>query len=177
VRWNYLAAWGHALRKSGSEAAAAQFVAALYRNAPVLDSGARGSTTTFVERGIGDVLVTWESEARLAAKELGAHRFDVVTPSASIRAEPPVAVVDKVVERRGTRAVATAYVEYLYSPPVQDIAARHHFRPADPAAAARHAGRFPALQLFTVDEVAGSWAQAHKKHFGDGGLFDRIYAR
>jgi sulfate transport system substrate-binding protein len=177
ARWNYLAAWGHALRKSGSEAAALQFVTDLYRNAPVLDSGARGSTTTFVERGIGDVLVTWESEARLAARELGAHRFDVVTPSASIRADPPVAVVDKVVERRGTRAVATAYVEYLYSPQAQDIAARHHFRPADPAAAARHAGRFATLQLFTVDEVAGNWAEAHRKHFGDGGLFDRIYAR
>ena len=177
ARWNYLAAWGWAQKKYGSEAKAAEFVAALYRNVPVLDSGARGATTTFVERGIGDVLIAWENEALLAQKELGPDRFDVVAPSASIRAEPPVALVDKVVDKRGTRAVASAYLEYLYSPEGQDIAGRHHYRPTDPAAAAKHAAQFPKIELFTIDQAFGGWAQAQKTHFADGGMFDRIYAR
>jgi len=177
ARWNYLAAWGWAQRTYGSEAKAQEFVASLYRNVPVLDSGARGSTTTFVERGIGDVLIAWENEALLALKEIGPGRFDIVAPSASIRAEPPVAVVDKVVDKRGTRAVATAYLDYLYSPEGQDIVGRHHYRPSDPAAAARHAAQFPRIELFTIDQAFGGWAKAQKAHFADGGVFDRIYAR
>jgi sulfate transport system substrate-binding protein len=177
ARWNYLAAWGYAQKKTGSPAKAQEFVSALYRNVPVLDSGARGATTTFVERGIGDVLIAWENEALLALKELGPDKFDVVAPSASILAEPPVAVVDKVVDKKGTRAVATAYLEYLYSPEGQDIAGRHYYRPVDPAAAAKVAKQFPKIELFTVDEAFGGWAQAQKTHFADGGVFDKIYAR
>jgi sulfate transport system substrate-binding protein len=175
ARWNYLAAWGYAQKKYGSDAKAQEFVASLYKNVPVLDSGARGSTTTFVERGIGDVLIAWENEALLALKELGPDKFDVIAPSTSILAEPPVAVVDKVVDKRGTRAAATAYVEYLYSPEGQEIAGRHYYRPVDPAAAAKFAKQFPKVQLFTIDEVFGGWTKAQKTHFADGGVFDKIY--
>ena len=142
---------------------------------PVLDSGARGSTVTFAERGIGDVLLAWENEAHLALKEFGADKFDIVYPPTSILAEPPVSVVDKVVDKRGTRAVATAYLEYLYSPEGQEIAARHFYRPIDPAIAAKYAANFPKISLFTVDEVFGGWAKAQKTHFADGGVFDQIY--
>jgi sulfate transport system substrate-binding protein len=176
ARWNYLAAWGFALKKYGSEAKAQEFVGRLLANVPVLDSGARGATTTFVERGIGDVLLAWENEALLAQKELGPDKFDIVAPSLSILAEPPVTLVDKVVDKHGTRAVAQAYLEYLYSPEGQDIAGRHHYRPTDPAAAARYAGQFPKVKLFTIDEVFGGWANAQKAHFADGGSFDRVYS-
>ena len=177
ARWNYLAAWGYALKKYGSEARAQEFVGKLLANVPVLDSGARGSTTTFVERGIGDVLLAWENEALLAQKELGSDKFDVVAPSVSILAEPPVSVVDKVADKHGTRAVAQAYLEYLYSPEGQNIAGKNHFRPTDPTAAAKHAGQFPKLKLFTIDEVFGGWAKAQKTHFADGGSFDQIFGR
>jgi sulfate transport system substrate-binding protein len=177
ARWNYLAAWGYALKRFGSEAKAREFVANLYRNVPVLDSGARGSTTTFVERGIGDVLIAWENEALLAAREFGADKFDIVAPSISILAEPPVALIDKVVDKRGTRAVAEAYLEYLYSPEGQDIAGRNFYRPSDAAAAAKYARQFPKLSLFTIDQVFGGWAQAQQTHFADGGIFDRIVGR
>jgi sulfate transport system substrate-binding protein len=175
ARWNYLAAWGYAQHKLGSDAKAQQFVADLYKNVPVLDSGARGATTTFVERGIGDVLIAWENEALLALKELGPNKFDLVAPSMSILAEPPVAVVDKVVDKKGTRAVAQAYLEYLYSAEGQEIAGRRHYRPIDPAAAARFAGQFPQIKLFTIDQAFGGWAKAQKTHFADGGVFDQIY--
>ena len=176
ARWNYLAAWGYALKKTGSEAKAQEFVGAIYRNVPVLDSGARGSTTTFVERGIGDVLLAWENEALLALKELGPDKFDIVAPSVSILAEPPVALIDKVVDKRGTRAVAQAYLDYLYSPEGQDIAGRHYYRPTDAAAAAKYAKQFPRLELFGI-ELFGGWAQAQKTHFADGGAFDRIVGK
>jgi sulfate/thiosulfate-binding protein len=175
ARWNYLAAWGYAQKKLGSDAKAQAFVASLYKNVPVLDSGARGSTTTFVERGIGDVLIAWENEALLALKELGPNKFDVVAPSVSILAEPPVALIDKVVDKRGTRAVAQAYLEYLYSAEGQEIAGHHYYRPIDPAAAARFAKQFPKLGLFKIDEVFGGWTQAQKTHFADGGVFDQVY--
>jgi len=176
ARWNYLAAWGYALRKyGGDEARAKEFVARLYRNVPVLDSGARGATTTFVERQIGDVLIAWENEAFLALQELGPDRVEIVVPSVSILAEPPVAVVDRVAERRGTRAVAQAYLEYLYSEEGQEIAARNFYRPRLAAVAARYADRFPDLALFTVDEVFGGWQKAQQTHFDDGGTFDQIY--
>ncbi|MBI3369129.1 MAG: sulfate ABC transporter substrate-binding protein [Burkholderiales bacterium] len=177
ARWNYLAAWGYALKKYGSEAKAQEFVGKLLANVPVLDSGARGATTTFVERGVGDVLLAWENEAILAQKELGPDKFDIVAPSLSILAEPPVSLVDKVVDKRGTRAVAQAYLEYLYSPEGQDIAGRNHYRPIDPAAAARHAAQFPKLTLFTIDELFGGWAKAQKTHFADGGTFDKVYTK
>jgi sulfate transport system substrate-binding protein len=177
ARWNYLAAWGYAQRKLGSEQKAQQFVGNLFANVPVLDSGARGSTTTFVERGIGDVLIAWENEALLALKELGPNKFDIVAPSVSILAEPPVALVDKVVDRKGTRDVAQAYLEYLYSPEGQDIAGRNYYRPSDAATAARYAAQFPKLNLFTIDEAFGGWAKAQKTHFSDGGVFDQIYTR
>jgi sulfate/thiosulfate transport system substrate-binding protein len=177
ARWNYLAAWGYALKRSGSEAKAQDFVARLFRNVPVLDTGARGSTTTFVERGIGDVLLAWENEALLAIKELGPDRFDIVAPSLSILAEPPVAVVDKNVDKKGTRAVAQAYLEYLYSPEGQDLAGQNYYRPIDPKVAAKYAGQFPKLKLFTIDEVFGGWGKAQKVHFGDGGMFDQIYSK
>jgi sulfate/thiosulfate-binding protein len=178
ARWNYLAAWGYALRQpGGSEASARDFARAIYKNVKVLDSGARGSTTTFVERGIGDVFISWENEAYLAIKELGPEKFEIVTPSLSILAEPPVAVVDKVVDKRGTRKVAEAYLEYLYSPEGQDIAGRHFYRPRDLAAAAKYAQQFADVKLFTIDEVFGGWDKAQKAHFDDGGSFDQIYGK
>ncbi|KAB2930167.1 MAG: sulfate ABC transporter substrate-binding protein [Candidatus Contendobacter sp.] len=176
ARWNYLAAWGYELRRSGGdETRARDFVARLYRNVPVLDSGARGSTTTFVERDIGDVLLTWENEAFLAVKELGRDDFEIVMPSLSILAEPPVALVDKIADKHGARAAAQAYLEYLYSAEGQELAAKHHYRPRDPAVAERYRERFPPLKLFTIDEMFGGWAKAQTAHFKDGGTFDQIY--
>lgn len=176
ARWNYLAAWGYALKQpGGSEKSAQEFLGRVYRNVPVLDSGARGSTTTFVERGIGDVLITWENEALLAIKELGPDKVEVIMPSLSILAEPPVAVVDKVVDRRGTRKTAEAYLNYLYSEQGQDIAAKNYYRPTHEKVAKKYASQFPKLKLLTVDEVAGGWARAQKVHFADGGFFDQIY--
>ena len=174
ARWNYLAAWGWALERHGrDETKAQEFVAALYKNVPVLDSGARGATTTFVERKIGDVLLAWENEALLAVSKLGAE-LEIVVPPVSILAEPPVAVVDRVVDKRGTRAAATAYLEFLYTPEGQQLAAKHHYRPRDPTVTG--ASKFPALRLFTIDDVSGGWAKAQAKHFDDGATFDRIYA-
>jgi sulfate/thiosulfate transport system substrate-binding protein len=176
ARWNYLAAWAWALRQpGGNEASAKAFVTKMYQNVPVLDAGARGSTTTFVERGIGDVLIAWENEALLAIKELGPGKFEVVAPSISILAEPPVAVVDKVAGKHGTKAVAQAYLEYLYTDAGQEIAAKHFYRPRSAAVAAKYASQFPKLQLVTVDEVFGGWKKAHAAHFADGALFDQIY--
>ena len=177
ARWNYLAAWGYALRKNnGDDAKAREFVTALFKNVGSLDAGARGATTTFVQRGIGDVLIAWENEAILSMKELGKGEFEVVMPSMSILAEPPVAVVDKVAKRHGTEAVATAYLEYLYTTEGQEIAAKHFFRPRNEAVAAKYAGQFPKLDLFTVDEVFGGWQKAQKAHFGEDGSFDKIQA-
>ncbi|MDX2259658.1 MAG: sulfate ABC transporter substrate-binding protein [Hyphomicrobiaceae bacterium] len=176
ARWNYLAAWGWALKQAGgSEATARDLVARIYKNTKVLDSGARGSLTTFTERGIGDVLISWENEAFLATKELGPDKFEIVTPTISILAEPPVTVVDKVVEKRGTAAVAKAYLEYLYSPVAQDIAGKHFYRPRDPKAAEKYKAQFSNVQLFTIDDVFGGWTAAHEVHFKDGGIFDQIY--
>ena len=176
ARWNYLAAWGYALRQpGGSDATAKEFVARVFKNVKVLDSGARGSTTTFVERGIGDVLIAWENEAYLAVKELGPEKFEIVTPSLSILAEPPVSVVDKVVDKRGTRNVATAYLEYLYTPEGQEIAAKNYYRPRDAKVAAKYAKTFAPVKLFTIDEVFGGWKTAQRTHFADGGTFDQIY--
>jgi len=176
ARWNYLAAWGYALRQNGgTDEKAKQFVGNLYRNVPVLDTGARGSTTTFVERGIGDVLLAWENEAFLAIKELGADKVEIVVPSVSILAEPPVALVDKVVDKHGTRAVAQAYLEYLYTPDGQELVAKHFYRPRLADVAAKHANDFPKIPLFTVDEVFGGWSKAQPAHFADGGIFDEIY--
>jgi sulfate/thiosulfate transport system substrate-binding protein len=177
ARWAYLAAWGYALQApGGDEAKAKDFVTRLYRNVPVLDSGARGSTTTFVERGIGDVLLAWENEAYLAINKFGKDKFEMVYPSTSILAEPPVALVDKVAERHGTRAVAEAYLEYLYSGQGQELVARHYFRPRL-TSAARNSPDFPQIKLFTVDAVFGGWQKAQKTHFDDGGTFDQIYRR
>ena len=176
ARWNYLAAWAYSLKKYGNdEGKARDFVAKLYKNVPVLDSGARGSTTTFVKRGIGDVFLSWENEAFLAVNELGKDRFEIVVPSLSILAEPPVTVVDKVVDRRHTRKVAQAYLEYLYTPEGQELAAKHYYRPRLESVAARYAKQFPKVTLFTIDEVFGGWQKAQKKHFADGGVYDRIY--
>ncbi|QXL84414.1 sulfate ABC transporter substrate-binding protein [Comamonas sp. NLF-1-9] len=176
ARWNYLAAWGYALKQpGGSVDKARDFVGTLYRKVPVLDSGARGSTTTFVERGIGDVLLTWENEAFLAIQELGPGKVEIVVPSLSILAEPPVAVVDKVVDARRTRALAQAYLDYLYSEAGQEIAARNFYRPTLKSVADRHAERFPKLTLFTIKDVAADWADAQKTHFAEGGVFDQIY--
>ena len=177
ARWNYLAAWAFALKQSkGDETAAKSFVAKFYKNVPVLDSGARGSTTTFAQRGIGDVLIAWENEALLATEVLGKDKFELVVPSMSILAEPPVAVVDKVVDRRGTRKVAEAYLTFLYSPAAQEIAAKHYFRPRSAEVLAKYAKQFPKLNLVTIDDVMfGGWAKAQKKHFDDGGVFDQIY--
>ena len=178
ARWNYLAAWGYALKNYGNdEAKAREFVAKIYKNVPVLDSGARGSTTTFVERGIGDVLLAWENEAFLAVKELGPEKVDIVVPSISILAEPPVTLVDKVADKHGTRKVAQAYLEYLYSEEGQDIAGRNFYRPTDAKVAANYAGRFPKIKLFKIDEVFGGWQKAQKAHFADGGVFDQIYQK
>jgi sulfate transport system substrate-binding protein len=175
ARWNFLAAWGFALKKYGSEGKAKEFVAALYKNVPVLDSGARGSTTTFTERGIGDVFISWENEAFLAVKELGPEKFEIVVPSLTILAEPPVALVDKVADKRGTRKVAEAYLQYLYSDEGQDLAGKHFYRPRDAKAAAKYASTFPKLNLFTIDEIFGGWQKAQGTHFADGGVFDQIY--
>jgi sulfate/thiosulfate transport system substrate-binding protein len=175
ARWNYLAAWEYAKRQNGgSDAKAREFMTQLFRNVPVLDSGARGATTTFVQRGIGDVLLAWENEAYLALQE-AKDRVEVVTPSVSILAEPPVAVVDKNVDRKGTRAVAEAYLQYLYSPEGQEIAAKHHYRPRDAKILAKYQGRFASVKLFTIDEAFGGWQNAQKAHFADGGSFDQIY--
>ena len=177
ARWNYLAAWGYAAKKSGNEAGAKDFVAKLFKNVLVLDTGARGATTTFVERGQGDVLLAWENEAILALGEgSGADAFQIVFPSVSILAEPPVSIVDKVVDKRGTRKVAEAYLRYLYTPQGQEIAAKNGYRPRDVTVAAKYASRFPKLPLFTVDEAFGGWQKAQTTHFADGGTFDQIYA-
>lgn len=176
ARWNYLAAWSWALRQpGGNETKAKEFVTKLYKNVPVLDAGARGATTTFVERGIGDVLIAWENEALLAIKELGRGKFEIVTPTLSILAEPPVAVVDKVANKHGTRAVAQAYLEFLYTDAGQEIAARHFYRPRLASVAAKYQSQFPQVKLVTIDEVFGGWKKAHATHFADGGLFDQIY--
>ncbi|HEX2605420.1 MAG TPA: sulfate ABC transporter substrate-binding protein [Oxalicibacterium sp.] len=176
ARWNHLAAWGYALKQpGGNEASATEFLRKLYKNVPVLDSGARGATTTFVERGIGDVLIAWENEAILAIKELGPDKVEIVAPSVSILAEPPVAVVDKVVDRRGTRKQAEAYLKYLYSTEGQEIAAQNYYRPIDEAVAKKYASQFPKVKLFTIEDVAGGWTKAQKEHFADGGIFDKIY--
>ena len=176
ARWNFLAAWGYGQRKYGSPAAAQAFVKKLFANVPVLDSGARGATVNFAERGLGDVLISWENEAILANRELGAGRFEIIVPSVSIRAEPPVALIDKVADRRGTRKVAQAYLEYLYTPEAQEIIARDGYRPRDAAVAARYADRFPEVPLFEIDRNFGGWNKAQKLFFSDGGIFDRIYA-
>ena len=177
ARWNYLAAWGYALKQPGGNADSAKaFVKRIYGNAKVLDSGARGSTTTFVERGIGDVLIAWENEAYLAVKELGPNKFEVITPSLSILAEPPVAVVDKNVDKKGTRKAAEAYLSYLYSAEGQTIAGKHYYRPRDAKIAATYGKQFAPVKLFTIDELFGGWRSAQKSHFDDGGVFDQIYA-
>ena len=194
ARWNYLAAWGFELRRqlggdfgklkdpaAATQVKAAQdkaraFVTQLYRNVPILDRGARAATNTFLQRGIGDVFIAWENEALLAIKELGPGKVDVVVPSVSILAEPPVALVDTVVDKKGTRAVAKAYLEFLYSPVGQDLAAKHYYRPRDAQVAAKYAKQFPQVKLFTIDEVFGGWGKAQRQHFDDGGLFDQIYA-
>jgi sulfate transport system substrate-binding protein len=193
ARWNYLAAWGFELRRQlggdlsklkdpaapevkAAQAKARDFVAQLYRNVPILDRGARAATNTFVQRGIGDVFLAWENEALLSIKELGPGKVDVVVPSVSILAEPPVAVVDIVVDKKGTRAVAKAYLEFLYTAEGQELAAKHYYRPRDAQVAAKHTKQFPAVKLFTIDEVFGGWAKAQHAHFDDGGMFDQIYA-
>ena len=177
ARWNYLAAWAYALKQpGGNEAKAKEFVTALYKNVPVLDSGARGSTTTFVQRGIGDVLLAWENEAFLSIKELGPDKVDIVVPSLSILAEPPVTLVDKVVDKKGTRAIAQAYLDYLYTPEGQEIAAKNYYRPRLEAVASKYAATFPKINLITIDDVFGGWKKAQKTHFADGGLFDQVYA-
>jgi sulfate/thiosulfate-binding protein len=176
ARWNYLAAWAYALKQpGGSEASAKDFVAALYKNVPVLDSGARGSTITFIERGIGDVFISWENEALLVVNQLGKDKFDIVIPSLSILAEPPVALVDKFADKHGTREIAQAYLDYLYSPEGQEIVAKHYYRPRLADVASRYASQFPQVSLITVDESFGGWKNAQKVHFSDGGTFDQIY--
>jgi sulfate transport system substrate-binding protein len=176
ARWNYLAAWGYALKQpGGTEATARDFVQQLYRNVPVLDTGARGSLTTFTERGIGDVFISWENEALLAIKELGPDKFDIVVPSLSILAEPPVAVVDRNVDKKGTRAVAQAYLEFLYTPAAQEIIAKNYYRPTNRDVAAKYSKQLVPVKLFTIDEVFGGWAKAQATHFSDGGVFDKIY--
>ncbi|HUL07538.1 MAG TPA: sulfate ABC transporter substrate-binding protein, partial [Candidatus Acidoferrum sp.] len=176
ARWNYLAAWGYALKQpGGTEAKAKELVSAIYKNAAVLDSGARGSTTTFVERGIGDVLIAWENEAFLAVKQLGADKVEIVVPPKSIVAEPPVALVDKVVDEHGTRKLAEAYLQFLYSPEGQEIAARNFYRPRLAEVAKKYDAQFPKLELFTLADKFGDWRQTQKKFFNDGGVFDEIY--
>ena len=176
ARWNYLAAWGYALKKNGSEEGAKQFVGDLFKNVKVLDSGARGATTSFTERGLGDVLLAWENEALLVLGQAGASdKFELVVPSVSILAEPPVAVVDKVAKKHGTETVAKAYLDYLYSDEGQHIVAKYHYRPSNPAILKETADQFPKLALFTVKDIEGNWDKAQKKHFAQGGLFDQIY--
>ncbi len=176
ARWNYLAAWAFALEKYGQDdAKAREFVTRLYQNVPVLDSGARGATTTFVQRGLGDVFLSWENEAFLAIREFGAEKVEVVAPSLSILAEPPVAVVDRVAKRKGTESVARAYLEFLYSEEGQDLAGKHYYRPQSERAAAKYANRFPRMKLTTVDKAFGGWRKAQQTHFADGGMFDRMY--
>jgi sulfate transport system substrate-binding protein len=176
ARWNYLGAWGFALKKSGGdESKAKDFISRLYKNVPVLDSGARGATTTFVERGIGDVLIAWENEVLLGAKDLGKDKFEIVVPSMSILCEPTVSVVDKVVDKKGTRAVAEEYLKYLYSPEGQEIAAKRYYRPRSEAIAKKYASQFPNVKLFTLAEIVGDWQKTQKIHFADGGVFDQVY--
>jgi sulfate transport system substrate-binding protein len=177
ARWNYLAAWGFAFKKYGSEEKAKEFLRSLYKQVPVLDTGARGATVTFVERGQGDVLLAWENEAYLSVQEFGADKFEIVTPSVSILTEPPVAVVDTVVERHGTRAVSEAYLAFLYGKEGQEIAAKNFYRPRLKEVAEKYAGQFAQTNLFTIDEVFGGWQQAQKKHFAEGGIFDQIYGQ
>jgi len=178
ARWAYLAAYGWALKQPGAtDASAREYIRKVYANVPVLDSGARGATVTFAQREVGDVLLAWENEAWLSLKEFGADKFDVVYPTASILAEPPVAIVDKVVDRKGTRAVAQAYLEYLYTPEAQEIEARNFYRPIDPTVAAKYASKFPKLKLFSIDDTFGGWSKAQATHFADGGVFDQIYAK
>jgi sulfate/thiosulfate transport system substrate-binding protein len=177
ARWNYLAAWAYALKlKGGNEAKAKEYITQLFKHVPVLDSGARGATTTFVQRGQGDVLLAWENEAFLAVNELGKDKFEIVVPSLSILAEPPVAVVDKVVDRKGTRKLAEEYLKYLYSPEGQEIAAKHYYRPRDKKVAAKYAKVFPKVKLVTIDDTFGGWRKAQKTHFADGGIFDQVYS-
>ncbi len=175
ARWNYLAAWAYALKKGGSDAAARDYISKLFKNVPVLDSGARGATISFVERGLGDVLLAWENEALLAIKEWGPDKFDIVAPSISILTEPPVAVIDKVVDRRGTRKVAEEYLKYLYSDEGQEIIAKNFYRPINPKIAAKYAAQYPKLNLITIDNTFGGWQKAQKDHFSDGGSFDQLY--
>ena len=176
ARWNYLAAWGYALKQpGGNDAKAKEFVTKLFKNVPVLDSGARGATTTFVERKIGDVLVTWENEAILSVNEFGKDNLELVSPSVSVLTEPPVTIVDKNVDKHGTRAVAEAYLQFLYTPEGQEIVAKHYYRPRDASVAAKYKAQFPEIALFTVDELFGGWAKAQPTHFNDGGVFDQIY--
>jgi sulfate/thiosulfate transport system substrate-binding protein len=176
ARWNYLGAWGFALKKNGGdENKAREFITKLYNNVPVLDSGARGATTTFVERGMGDVLIAWENEVLMGAKDLGHDKFEVVVPSMSILCEPTVSIVDKVVDKKGTRAAAQAYLEYLYSPEGQEIAAKRYYRPRSEAVLKKYAAQFPKVKLFTLGEIAGDWQKAQSKHFADGGIFDQVY--
>ena len=177
AQWNYLAAWQYGKRKYGDESKVQEFVSNIYKNVPVLDSGARGSTTTFVERGVGDVFISWENEAFLALKEYGADKFEIVIPSLSILAEPPVAVVDKVVDKKGTRQVAEAYLQYLFSEEGQEIAAKHFYRPTHAKVAEKYAAKFPKIELFKIDDAFGGWKNAHKAHFADGGTFDQIYLK
>jgi sulfate transport system substrate-binding protein len=178
ARWNYLAAWGYALRTSNNnEAGAREYMKKLFQNVPVLDSGARGATTTFVQRGVGDVLIGWENEAQMALKKFGADKFEIIVPSETILAEPPVAVVDKVARKHGTEKVARAYLEYLYSPDAQELAAKYYYRPRLKSVAEKYAGVFPKVNTFTVVEGCGGWQQAQAKHFSDGGTFDQIYGK
>jgi sulfate/thiosulfate transport system substrate-binding protein len=175
ARWNYLAAWGYGLKKFGSADKAKQFVADIYKNVPVLDTGSRGSTVTFVERGVGDVLLAWENEAFLAQREFGKDKFEIVSPSISILAEPPLSVVDAVADKKGTRAVSEAYLRYWYSSEGQEIAARNFYRPRDGEIAKEYEASFAKLELFTIDDVFGGWSKAQKEHFSEGGIFDQIY--
>ena len=176
ARWNYLAAWGYALKRSGGdESKAKDFIAKLYKNVPVLDSGARGATTTFVERGMGDVLIAWENEVLLGTKDLGQDKFEIVVPSLSILCEPTVSVVDKVVDKKGTRVIAEEYLKHLYSPEGQEIAAKRYYRPRSEAAAKKYASQFPKVKLFTLAEIIGDWQKTQKIHFADGGVFDQVY--
>jgi sulfate/thiosulfate-binding protein len=175
ARWNYLAAWGHALKKGQTPEQAKAFVASVYKNVPVLDTGARGSTVTFVERGVGDVLLAWENEAYLALREFGANKFEVVVPPLSILAEPPITIVDKVVDKKGTREIADAYLRFWYTKEGQEIAAKHAYRPRDVDVATKYEKSFAKVNLFTIDDVFGGWTKAQKEHFAEGGIFDQIY--